>query len=94
MHGAVLMPTRKNSQRIPAESPDSPAKKGKEKVKYDSPVSLTEAFKKKLDRVADDLGFYPGALVESQMKQFVEQEWLRLVDEDNREAERLKSAEK
>lgn len=71
----MLMPPKKKSQEAIAPGVDG-------KVKYDSPVSLTSAFKKKLVRVAEDLDVYPGELIEEKMKQFIEQENKRVLREE------------
>jgi len=74
-----------------SEMPPDDAKKGK---KYDASVKFTQAFKKKLERVAEDLGLYPGELVEQHMGEFIAQELLRVLEKELAEAKRAQRPKK
>lgn len=82
--GAMLVAKRKrDSQMVGSSASPTPASElDEKKKKYDSPIKLTAEFKDKLERVAKDLGLYPGALVEQEMDNFIRGENLRVLQKE------------
>jgi len=75
------MAKKKNADSGQQKPPDPVDEKFSEGVKF------RPTFKRKLERVAQKAGLYPGELVERHMHQFVEAEYLVILREELRLAE-------
>jgi len=78
MPTGALMGKRKNSDK---DDSDKPAERLTDSIK------LRPTFKKKLEMVADDEGLFPGDLVERELEQYVETNYVRVLRKRLKEAE-------
>jgi hypothetical protein len=86
MGASMLMAAEKTS-------PEGPRKKKKPAKPLDASVKITTDFKEKLEEVAEDLGYYPGELVEQKMGAFISVESLRIRKQKYEQAKRASGSQ-